>query len=123
MTQKQTVTVTATSTSDSSPLTETSSFDLTFIDACSVSSLVTLTPTAQTVQLMNNYDGEIVTFTYNPYTVTPAWCDVTVTCGSVSTDLLECQELDQDGSVNWTFDSTDYTNGLTPGTYTYTYNV
>jgi hypothetical protein len=97
LTQKQTVTVTATSTSDTSSLTETSSFDLTFLDACSVNSLVTLTPADQTEQLVNNYDGQTVTFTYSPYTVSPDWCDMTVTCVSVSTNLLNCLDLDEDG--------------------------
>jgi hypothetical protein len=55
--------------------------------------------------------------------VTPAWCDVTVTCDSVSSNLLACQDLDNNNQVNWTFDGDDYTNGITPGTYTYTFNV
>ena len=123
MTQKQTVTVTATTTSLNNQLTAQASFDLTFRDACSDSTLVTLTPVAQTVQLVNNYDGQTITFTYAPYTVTPAWCDVTVTCASVSSNLLACQDLDNNDQVNWAFDGDDYTNGITPGTYTYTYNV
>ena len=84
---------------------------------------MTLTPAAQTVQLVSNYDGMTITFTYTPYTVTPSWCDVTVKCVSVSSNLLACQDLDENGQVNWTFDGDDYTNGITPGTYTYTFNV
>ena len=101
MTQKQTVTVTATTYSvysNQNPAQETStSFDLTFEDACLHDTLITLTPTAQTTQLVNNYNGQTVTFTYSPYTVTPEWCDVTVTCVSVSTNLLACQDLDEFG--------------------------
>ena len=123
MSQKQTVTVTATSTSSNSELTAQASFDLTFLDACSDSTLVTLTPVAQSAQFVNNYDGQTITFTYTPYTVSPAWCDVTVTCVSVSSNLLACQDLDSNGQATWSFDGDDYTNGITPGTYTTTYNV
>ena len=94
MTQKQTATVTATTYSvynNLKPAKESSaSFDLTFEDACLHDSLITLTPTAQTTQLVNNYNGQTVTFTYSPYIVSPAWCDVTVTCVSTSSDLLAC---------------------------------
>ena len=61
LTQKQTVTITATSSSvygdENEAKVATTSFDLTFRDACLYDSLITLTPTGQTVQLVNNYDG------------------------------------------------------------------
>ena len=85
MTQKQTVTVTATSDSTSNPpLITTASFDLTFLDACSDSSLVTITPTTQMTPSANSYDGQTLTFIYNQFTVTPSWCEMTVTCVGVT---------------------------------------
>jgi len=129
MTQKQTVTVTATTysdyTSQNTALQASASFDLTFLDACLYDSLITLTPVTQTLQLVNNYNGQPILFTYNPISVSPAWCDATVTCDSVvgPSQYLACKELDSNGKIDWTFDDTDYTDGLKPGTYTYTFNV
>ena len=61
LTQKQTVTATATSYSDyenkNVAKQASASFDLTFIDACLYDSLITLTPSAQTQPLANNYNG------------------------------------------------------------------
>jgi hypothetical protein len=77
----------------------------------------------ETATYTNNYDGTVLTFAYNPVTEIPAWCDVIVSCLEVSSDKLECQELDSNGQINWSFDGTDYTGGLTPDTYILTYEV
>ena len=50
---------------------------------------------------------------------------MTVECNNVSgpSNLLGCRELDN-GSIKWNFTPDDYTtNGLTPGEYTYTFDV
>ena len=129
MTQKQTVTVTATTYSDynnQSPDKQASaSFDLTFLDACLYDNLITLTQTAQTQTIAGNYNSQPSIFTYIAFGVSPTWCDVTVTCDSVvgPSQYLSCVELDNNGQIVWNFDDTDYTGGLTPGSYTYTFNV
>ena len=129
MSQKQTATVTATTYSDYSSQnagkTASASFDLTFLDACLYDNLITLTPVAQTQQITGNYNAQPVIFTYSPFGVSPAWCDASVTCDSVvgPSQYLSCQQLDSNGQIVWTFDNTDYTSGLTPGSYTYTFNV
>lgn len=55
----------------------------------------------------------------------PSWCEATVICTGVTgpSDYLSCQELDENGQVSWQFDGTDYQNGLTPGSYTFTFQV
>jgi hypothetical protein len=129
LTQKQTVTATATSYSDYGSKNvakqASESFDLTFQDACLYDIFLTLTPSTQTQPSANNYNGQTVRFTYTPFTVSPNWCDMTVTCVTVEgpSEYLQCQNLDVNNKISWTFDSTDYTAGLTPGTYTYTFNV
>jgi hypothetical protein len=103
MTQKQTVTATATTYSDYNNQNQAkqtvASFDLTFEDACLHDSLITLTPVAQTDQLVGNYNGQPIRFTYSPFVVTPTWCDVTVTCETVfgPSEYLSCKDLDANG--------------------------
>ena len=124
LTQKQTVTVTATSTTSTTPIESESSFDLTFLDPCVDSDSVTITTTSQNDEFTNSYDGQTVTFTYNPFTVSPSWCEAIVKCASVTpSTYLKCQELDSNDETQWTFTGTDYTNGLKPGTYVYQYTV
>ena len=61
-----------------------------------------------------------------PYTVDPDFCDLTVSCNSVSTITnstgIECQNLTAN-ALTLSFDSTDYSGGLTPGTYTFNFTV
>ena len=58
----------------------------------------------------------------------PAWCEATIVCVDVNgpTAYLTCTDHDISKlapGTDWTFDGTDYNGGLTPGTYTYNYNV
>ena len=55
----------------------------------------------------------------------PNLCAVTVTCEKVEpvNALFKCADIDENNQVKRTFTSTDYTNGLTPGTYVTTYKV
>ena len=127
MTQTQTVTVTATSVSTSSDaLVTPASFDLSFLDACADNSLVNIAPTVQSSPSANRYDGDQITFTYNqPFTVSPSWCEMTVTYTGVTgpSEYLQRKDLDSNNEINWSFNGDDYKNGLTPGTYIYTYQV
>jgi hypothetical protein len=125
------VTATATSYSiynnENTAVVRPASFELSFLDACEDPSLTSLTAVEQVSQPdPNSYDGQTLTFTFTPFTVQPAWCDLSISCTGVSgpsPDYLQCVELDESGQVNWTFDGEDYKNGLKPGTYTYTYEV
>ena len=89
---------------------------------------MTLTPTAQTESLSDSYTSSDVIFTYNPFTVQPDFCQMTVECNNVSgpSNLLDCKELSDGntGSIQWNFGPEDYTtNGLTPGEYVFTFDV
>jgi hypothetical protein len=65
-----------------------------------------------------------MTFTYVPFGIVPSWCDVSISCNSVSpSGILDCQELNSDNQLTWSFDGTDYNGDVTPGTYTYTFDV
>ena len=100
-----------------SSIIETASFDLTFLDACVDSSLISLSTTPQTMPSPSSYDGQ-TTFTFTPYTVSPDWCEVNVTCNTVNgpSEYLSCLDIDDSSNqINWTFDSNDYNGGLTPG--------
>ena len=58
------------------------------------------------------------TFTYNPFTVVPSFCDVQVSCIGVNppTALLGCTDHDlvPDQSTTWKIDETAYLAGLIP---------
>ena len=127
--QTQTVTITATSNTiygrTTTPIEKPDTYELTFQNPCIDSNFVTLTPTAQTVSLTDNYSGTDKVFTYNPFTVEPRFCEMTVQCNNVSgpSNLLGCREL-SNGSLTWNFTPNDYkVNRITPGEYTYTFDV
>ena len=95
------------------------------MDACSEASLITLGQAVQDEPITHQYDGSTSTFTFTRYTVSPGWCDMSITCDSVvgPSQYLQCQDLDNLDQIKWTFDRDDYEGGLTPGSYVYTYNV
>ena len=108
--------MTITATSDSiyaateTKVVEPDTFDLTFMNPCIDTQFVTLTPTTQTTSLQDTYSSSDVVFTYNPFTVEPSFCEMTVSCNDVSgpSNLLSCKEL-SDGKLTWNFTPNDYT--------------
>ena len=73
----------------------------------------------------DTYSKTDIVFTYSPFTVEPSFCEMTVSCKTVSgpSNLLGCKEL-TDGKLTWNFSPDDYTvDKLTPGQYTYTFDV
>ena len=127
---KLVVTLTASSASmygnENAARTAANDFDVVFLNPCIDTSFVQLTATEQANQLEDEYSSSTVTFTYNPFQVSPDICPVTVTCVDVTgpTTALACQELSESNQLTWVFTPTDYSvNGLQPGGYTYTFDV
>ena len=94
---------------------------------CTETDYSTITAVAQTATLSAAYDAADVTFTYDPYTVTPSLCMLTVTCDSATfpdgTALTTCPELSSNALV-LNYGTADYTDRVwPPGDYTYTYKV
>lgn len=101
----QTITVTASSKSlytypagELNSISASDSFDLSFDSPCSHADLVTITSTSQT-QPSNAaiVDGSAVVFTYNPFTVSPSFCPLQVTCANVagpSGNTASCPAID-----------------------------
>ena len=128
------MTVTATSATSNSKygaaeadrIVETDEYDLTFLNPCIDADFVTLTIMDQTDPPTDTYTSEDITFTYNPFTVVPSFCAMTIKCNNVAgpSDVLDdCQELN-DGKLTWNFTSENYhTDKLTPGDYVYTFDV
>lgn len=74
------------------------SFDLTFESPCNNSELTTITSTMQTNPDSNDYNGDLIEFTYVEFIISPDDCTASVTCNNVSPDIgesLPCQELDE----------------------------
>lgn len=67
-------------------------FDVVLKNPCEDSSFVTIQETEQTNPAADEYSGTDIKFTYQPYTVTPAICPLTITCVGVDgpTDKLPC---------------------------------
>ena len=83
--ETQLVTVTATSSSKfgvtQPTISTTDDFEVSFNDPCVVPGLVTITPTTQVAQPLEvKYDNVPVQFNYNEFTVSPSYCEATVTC-------------------------------------------
>lgn len=87
----------------------------------------TLNSAIQTDPPIANFDGVDTTFTYNPFTITPSECSITIMCASVTPSIpsLPCQEIDLiTGTVVWNFTEEDYNNGnVPPGDYDFCYDV
>ena len=96
------------------------------MEPCDEADLVVLSDPGQVSPDTFNYDGYPRTFTYREFTVSPSWCQFDVTCKGVTgpSQYLDCtgHEL-EDSKTAWSFDGSDYEQGLTPGTYIYTYEV
>lgn len=131
--QTQTVTLTITSyslyqTSTANQRTDTKTFIVRFLDPCQDTNIVTLTNPGQTDPApFDFYQAQTRTFIYNPYSYYPSWCPVDVSCISVNdaSGRLTCSghDLVPSQSTTWTITGADYTAGLQPGTYVYTYRV
>lgn len=127
--QTQTVTVTATSGSLYSPTqpreTSTATFVLSFVNPCIDPNLTTITPKTQTDPSSDDYSGATRTFTYDPFTVDPPICPLTISCVSISpdSDQLTCDPLDGNNQVIKTYTAAQYQAGLAPGSYTFNYSV
>jgi len=122
--QTQVITITATSGSTS----EQGTFVVSFESPCQDKDLVTITATTQsaTVPASDSYTSTDMTFTYNAFQVVPSYCDLTVTCRSVSPSNanVPCQNLDSNGQATWNFTPQEYIDRrVPPGTYTVTFDV
>lgn len=79
--------------------------------------------------IADDYSGMTKRFSYTPFTATPGYCGLRVSCINVSpANTLPCQELQApNGSyqdATWTFTRDDYINKrVAPGDYTFTYEV
>ena len=67
-------------------------------------------------------------FTYTPFEVIPAYCELTVSCTSVSSPAaseseIACQDFALDGTLTHSFDSDDYKAGLSPGIHRFIITV
>jgi len=124
--------VTVTATSDSiygtknTPSEVSDSFNVNALTPCGRDGLVTIEPTTQNGDLgTDGYSNKPMTFTYRDFTVTPDYCETTVSCKSVIPSTpFPCLELDQNGQATWTVGPEDWINKrVPPGTYTTTYEV
>ena len=73
----------------------------------------------------DTYSETDIVFTYDPFSVEPSFCEMTVECVSVAgtSALLTCQEL-TDGKLTWNFTPDNYhIDKLAPGDYIYTFDV
>ena len=61
--------------------------------------------------MSDSYSNNEISFTYTPNTVTPDYCEIKLTCKSVSPSDggLSCQDLDENNRLKWTFSPDDYT--------------
>ena len=127
--QTQTVTISSIVKSDKPGTPDTvtkTSFDLSFKNPCEDAAFITMTPTPQTDPRSDDYSGDAFSFTYNPFIVEPAFCDVQVSCRSVQgpSDALSCQELYDGETLTWLFTPENVVNdNVVPGDYVYTYDV
>jgi hypothetical protein len=98
--QNQNVTITGTTKSRygaKNPYSLTNYFLVYFADPCFNADLITLTPATQTPPPEDDYSDTNIFFTYEAFTVEPAYCVPTVQCASVSPAYLPCQQLDEAG--------------------------
>ena len=123
------MTITATSNTiygrTASPVVEPDMYDLEFLNPCTDIQFVTLTSKPQMTLDPDNYSSTDVVFTYNPFTVEPSFCEMTVECVSVvgPSNVLPCQQLSDDGTLTWNFNKDDYQGGLVAGDYIFVYEV
>ena len=109
-------------------MTKQGTFELNFENPCEDKELVTITATTQTgvIPVSDSYTSTDMIFTYNAYTVSPSYCNLTIKCKTVSpvnVNLL-CQELDINGKLIWNFTPEDYTGRtVAPGPYVFTFDV
>ena len=127
--ETQTVVITATTFSiygeQKAPLEDEEDFDLEFLSPCIDAEFVTLSPTTQMTLTPDSYSETDLVFTYNPFTVVPNFCEITVECNSVvgPSNVLGCQEL-VDGKLTWNFTRDNYhLDKLAPGDYVFTFDV
>ena len=112
----------------------TGSSTIEFVDPCL--NPFTFQSTAQTAPAPDKYTGNAITFTLNPFTITPDYCEVSYACDSITfedqpTSSISCNDLTLDGllfgqtgaggSLTYLIGSTEYLSGnYPPGTYTVT---
>ena len=111
------------------PVTEVvDDFTVTYLNPCLDPNYTTITATPQTDFVSDDFSSTDITYTYNPYTVVPSFCPLTVTCVSVTgpTNYITCPvnplddpNVPDDGSLTNNFNGDDYVNGLQPGDYVY----
>ena len=129
LTRSETVNVVVTSTSkhgtSNTPLTASDDFIVNFSSPCEDSTLTTISSTTQTNPDPDSYSGDDFFFTYKPYTVSPDYCDLQISCQGVEpvNQFVPCQEI-VDGKLTFNFPSSRYTNQeVPPGDYTFTFQV
>ena len=100
---------------------------MTYLNPCLDPTYTTISAQIQTDPPANNYSGTDSTYSYNPFTVDPNFCPLSITCeGDVTgpSSELTCPTNPFSGTFTNNFDESDYKAGLiTPGNYIYTFKV
>ena len=123
--ETQTITVTCTTSSlwtpaSPSPVVETETYTLSFLNPCADDTVVSLTAGSSAGTVNPTYDGS-ESWTMGAVTPSPAFCTTTQSC--VSADTLACSDFEPAaGVVDFSLSSSDYTDGsIAPGTYSFSY--
>ena len=121
--------------------TEEIDFNLDIKSPCDSLDKSTLTPGLQPTETQSdNFSNTLIEHVWVPYTISPSFCDVVVSCKDVirqdfatNSDpfVLDCQELSNDNTVgepdqtlSWQVGETEYmSKDVTPGVYIYRYEV
>lgn len=110
----------------SSPITASVEFTITFDSPCDKAGLTQIIATQQTNPAPDQYTGQDVVFTYNPFQTIPSYCQLTVECEQVSPEnaFIPCKNLDSNGQIKYNFPFQRYTNrDVPPGSYVITFSV
>ena len=88
---------------DTAAITVVNDFVLSFESPCDDPALTKITTEVQTNPPNNNYNDTPFEFTWVSFTVVPSFCDLTVSCVSVSptTSYIPCQQLDVDDKLTF----------------------
>ena len=113
--------------SEQTPVTD--DFVVSYLNPCVDPAFTTVTATTQTDPPSDSYDAVDRVFTYNPYTVVPAFCPLTVTCEGVTGPESPADLSCPTGDFNATRSMTNFFDGanayalIHPGDYVFTFKV
>lgn len=75
----------------------------------------------------DDYSGNDIIFTFNPFIISPNFCGVSIFCNNVQAPAgvnIDCIQLDGNNELILNFDKDSYLNGeFAPGAYIFTYDV